>query len=345
LVARFTPQEITAGLSTFIAAQLKAPAQVVGLIQFSGGLSWLTYRFELITDAAGFGGGRRHVLRLGHPDGPLAPYSAEAEFLCLQTFAGSDVPVPNAHWFSDDSAIIGAPFLICDFVAGDAPAPWNLAATDASDQAKLDALGLDFVTYLANIHNFDWRMSPLCKFAIGVTPANATLRQIELWEDRIDRTALQPYPAITDATVWLKQKCPAAPQLSVVHGDYRLGNFLQRDGKITAVLDWELAHIGDPNEDLGWACARIFTPDKNKISGLLDRATFFENYMDMTGRRPDRTSIAYYEILTVYKIVAVNLGGMHNFYSRPGVNPKVGAIANQLSIHLRLLNKLVREAS
>src|SRR6266404_380840 len=338
----FDASTLSDRLSAFLTDRLRAPSRVVSLSQFSGGFSWPTYRFQWPTYAAGHGGARHYIPRIGHPDGHLAPYSAAPEFLCFAAFRGSSVPVPLAHWHSDDTAIIGAPFLICDKVEGKAPAPWHF---DHLDQTRIDTLSKEFVTHIANIHNFPWQDSPLREIGPDVTRQNATLSQIEQWEKRIDRTALQPFPVIRGAAIWLKKNYPAAPRLSVVHGDYRLGNFLEKDGKITAILDWELAHIGDPYEDLGWACARIFTSDRNKVSNLGERRAFLNEYSRLTGLTPSEEIIRYYEVMAIFKIVAINLGGIHNFYMRPGVNPKIGAVGNQLPIHMRLLNKMVRDAS
>lgn len=337
-------QGLSARLSAYITGILDSPSTVADLERASGGLSWLTYSFRIETDAAGYGGGRRYVLRLGHPDGHLAPYSAAPEHLALQSLHDSGVPVPRAYWHDDDPAILGAPFLICGFIAGSAPLTWDMRLPSGGS-GDVSALADDFVRYLAAIHRLPWRETPLGDLDAGVTKENAAQLQLRRWRDRIDAKMLQPYPVLRDATIWLKNNCPPARALSIVHGDYRLGNFLQENGRISAILDWELAHIGDPHEDLGWTCARIFTKDKSKVCDLLDRAEFFDRYEEHAAFEVDRAAVGFYEILTAYKLVAINLGGIHNFYTRPGINPRIGAVANQLSIHLRLLNKLVRNAS
>lgn len=330
---------IAAKLSRYLSEQTNAPHEVVGLERFSGGFSWQTYRFRL--EGAGAVNNHHYILRVGHPDGNLAPYSAAPEFRSLQTFFGTSVPVPQPRWFSDDESIIGAPFLICDFIEGVAPAPWNFAKEGEADNSE--RVADDFVTYLAAIHNHPWRHSPLKYLGRNITVENAAHKALDTWEARAERTALQPYPVITDAGLWLRRHAPIASRLSIVHGDYRLGNFLVRHGRISAVLDWELAHIGDPDEDIGWAFARIFSPNRDKVSGISGRNEFLDRYEELTGHRPDESAIRYYEIMTVFKIVCVNLGGRFGFFRRPGVDPRIGAIGNQLPIHLRLLNKLVHE--
>jgi aminoglycoside phosphotransferase (APT) family kinase protein len=86
-----------------------------------------------------------------------------------------------------------------------------------------------------------------------MTSDNAALRQLEFWQGRFERWALRPHPMAHRAFAWLRRSPPKASRVAIVHGDCRLGNFLERNDRITAILDWELVHLGDPIEDLGWA--------------------------------------------------------------------------------------------
>ena len=74
----------------------------------------------------------------------------------------------------------------------------------------------------------------------------------------IDRWAMRPYPLADYGIRWLKAHQPEAPCVTIVHGDYRTGNFLEVGGRITAILDWELVHLGDPHEDLAWVSLPMY---------------------------------------------------------------------------------------
>lgn len=331
-------------LSTYLSVLIGTPVHITKVDRVSGGLSWLTYAFEFSENMLEFQQSRRYVLRLGHPDGHLAPYSAEPEYLALKAFAGSQIPVPRVHWQSDDCSILGAPFLICEFAEGTAPLTWDYTAKKSDAGLKLSVLAQDFICHIASVHTLSWINTQFAAKFNNVNCENAARIQVNLWEERINRKALQAFPVIKDATIWLKNNCPTAQQISIVHGDYRMGNFLEKNGRISAILDWELAHIGDPDEDLGWTSARIFTMDKSQVCDLVDRQTFFQKYEECTERKIDSRKLQFYEILTIYKLVAINIGGIYSFYTRRGSNPRIGAIANQFSIHMRLLNRLVGEA-
>jgi aminoglycoside phosphotransferase (APT) family kinase protein len=82
---------------------------------------------------------------------------------------------------------------------------------------------------------------------------------------------------------WLDANAPVSDRITVVHGDYRVGNFLRQGGRITAILDWELVHLGDPHEDLAWAGLRAFSPGSRRVGGLIDLDVFHSRYSASSG--------------------------------------------------------------
>lgn len=149
-------------------------------------------------------------------------------------------------------------------------------------------------------------------------PRQAALWQVNWWsriwrEDQVD-----PYPLITLAERWMRERLPATPRdsddLVLVHGDFRTGNFLfdPESGQFTAVLDWELAHIGDFHEDLGWILQRLFAGPAEDGSALacnlIQRDELIRQYQEATGRTVDPRRLAFYEVLAAYKCAVMNLG-------------------------------------
>jgi aminoglycoside phosphotransferase (APT) family kinase protein len=108
---------------------------------------------------------------------------------------------------------------------------------------------------------------------------------------------------------WLKRNKPAAPAISVVHGDYRTGNFLFDDERITAVLDWEMVHLGDPMEDVGWLCGRSWRQGTPLAGGLVERERFYEMYQAAGGFPVDRSSVLFWEVLGNLKLAVIFLTG------------------------------------
>ena len=119
--------------------------------------------------------------------------------------------------------------------------------------------------------------------AHGITAENAARLNVEYWESQIERWAMRPYPLAEWGIRWLKAHSPVAPRVAIVHGDYRTGNFLEQGGRITAILDWELVHLGDPHEDLGWASLPMYMGGSKLICRLAEPEWFYARYAEKAG--------------------------------------------------------------
>jgi aminoglycoside phosphotransferase (APT) family kinase protein len=194
----------------------------------------------------------RRPVRVGPPYGLFAPYTAMPEFKSVSALADSRVAAQRVNLASDDLSILGAPFFLSQTVDGDTPLPWGAQSQKLEVERRQQQVK-EFIGALAAPHVFDWRATALRRWGAGVTPESAALRQIDEWEAKFRRWALRSHPMAHRAAAWLRARAPQAERLSSVHGGHRLGNFLERHGAITAILDWELVHLGEPVEDLGWA--------------------------------------------------------------------------------------------
>jgi aminoglycoside phosphotransferase (APT) family kinase protein len=345
-----TVEEIARGealaerLAHFIAAQEGVPARVCDLERFTAGFSWITYSFRVLL---GDHPPRDLILRIGDPNGLLAPYSARPEFLALTAVLGLPrLPVPRPQWFSDDPGVIGAPFLVTERMFGNAPLPvWDPRESERREGDR-SALLDDFVDALVAIHSCDWRGTPAEQLTSGATVADATRRQVDHWIARgVGDDDGPVHPALSFAREWLRAHAPAAPRVALLHGDYRVGNFLVRDGRISAILDWELAHLGDPHEDLAWLGLRTFGGSERLIGGLFDRPAFFERYEARSGLRVDQGALRYFEVFSQFK-VAVMLSSAERRIARGTVHDiRLGAMALQMSPTLMGLISMIRAAS
>ena len=118
---------------------------------------------------------------------------------------------------------------------------------------------------------------------------------------------------------------PRAQQVSLVHGDYRLGNFLERDGRISVILDWELVHLGDPIEDLGWAFLPQYRGGTSLVCGLADEADFISRYEAQSGLKVAAASLKFYIVFSLMKLAFTNMAaarcfedGLFNDNGHPG---------------------------
>jgi len=120
------------------------------------------------------------------------------------------------------------------------------------------------------------------------------------------------YPILSAALAWLKANPVVTDRVVIVHGDYRSGNYLYDDNGIIAMLDWELAHLGDPMEDLGWASMMFWGRDE-LAGGLMEREAFYSTYEQKTGHRVDRKRLFFYQVLGNAKMAVICLSGIRAF--------------------------------
>jgi aminoglycoside phosphotransferase (APT) family kinase protein len=146
-------------------------------------------------------------------------------------------------------------------------------------------------------------------------------RELGYWERQLDEDELEPQPVTRAAIRWLRRHPPApAQKLSVVHADYRTGNFLvDAEGEIRAILDWEMAHLGDPLEDLAWGLNPIWRwAGDERAGGLAPRERAIELWEAASGLRADPDALHWWEVFSCVKGQAIWVSGAKEFAT--GVN-------------------------
>lgn len=327
-------------IATYLQTVTGHAVEVGALRRFPVGFSWLTY----LVPVRGLAGGADEkdlILRLGPDYGLFAPYSAMPEWLAMRSLEGSAVPVPKAYWASDDESIFGAPFLFCERVDGAAVVPWVAAGTPPLEEGYRRSLGTQFIDSLAALHCVPWQEKPIAELSHGITPENAALGNVETWEKHIARWAMRPYPAVEWAIRWLKDNCPVAPHVAIVHGDYRTGNFLEQDGHITAILDWELVHLGDPHEDLGWASLPMYMGGSKHICRLAEPEWFYERYSQQAGFAVSMKSVQYYRAFSLLKLAATHMAAARCFEEGRFNDMRMPAMGSQIGTCLRQFEKTI----
>jgi aminoglycoside phosphotransferase (APT) family kinase protein len=269
---------------------------VSALRPLAGGASRESWAFDLV----GADGRIRHLVLRRDPAGRSLQGSRREEFLILRAAAAAGVPVPAVHFCEEDAAILGSPFFVMDFVAGETLARRLLR--DAEYEAARAALPEQLAQALVRVHAMDVRDPALAFLAAppsGTTPAAAELAR---WED-IYRTATpDSHPAIELALRWLGPRAPAPSACRLVHGDFRIGNVIFGPEGLRAVLDWELTRIGDPMEDLGWLCVRAWRFGAAlPVGGLCERERLFAAYERAGGIRVDAAAVRWWEVFGNFK--------------------------------------------
>jgi aminoglycoside phosphotransferase (APT) family kinase protein len=277
----------------------------------SGGRSNLTYA---IGD-----GSHEWVLRrppLGHVL-PTA-HDMAREHTVLAALAGTAVPVPRTLAFCDDHAVNDAPFYVMEKVDGVIlRTPSELAQISEEEARRCSECLVDV---LVEIHAVDYRAVGLIEWG---HPDGYLERQVRRWGEQWERSKSRDVPAIEELARRLRAARPVSPPPTIVHGDYRLDNTMlapDDPGRIVAVLDWEMATLGDPLSDLGlflvyWGRDQVTfagaNPSTTPEAGFLSRDAVAQRYAEASGR--DISQIDFYEMLASYKL-AIILEGIHARY-------------------------------
>jgi aminoglycoside phosphotransferase (APT) family kinase protein len=327
----------------YLAQQVGHSFQVGPVRRFPVGFSWLTYAVP-VTGLHAEGQAEELILRLGPDYGLFAPYSAVPQVLAMQSLEGTAVPLPRVYWSSDDTGILGAPFLFCEKVSGAAVVPWVAAGQPGLEVGYRQRLAEQFVDALASIHCVQWQDRPIAALAQGITTVNAAVRNVAYWESQIQRWAMRSYPLAEWGIRWLKAHAPVAPRVAIVHGDYRTGNFLEEGGDITSILDWELVHLGDPHEDLGWASLPMYMGGSKLICRLAEPEWFYARYSEKAGFEVSMASLRYYQALSLLKLAATHMAAARCFEEGRFNDMRMPAMGSQIATCLRQMEKTIEAA-
>jgi aminoglycoside phosphotransferase (APT) family kinase protein len=259
--------ELSERLHAFLAAQEPEATdiRIDELTPVSGGNARKAYAFDLV-----MGEKDGHIdipcIMLMQAGAGQLESDLKAEFQVLSALDGTSVPAPRALWIDPDGSGLGAPTVIMERVSGETD---FLALRAPEPAGRNRAITLAFADAAAKLHNV-----PIDKLGFLDHTARETTaaEQIAIWEAQFVKQRMEPHPAIAFAFQWLRSHTPVAERISLVHGDYRLGNFLFEEERITALLDWEMAHLGDPVEDIAWAYRALWTPEMHvPIAEFVDR--------------------------------------------------------------------------
>lgn len=290
--------------------------ELAAVRRFHGGASRETYAIDALVDGAAHG----LILRKDPPDS-LIDTSRRIEFAALKSCEGSGLPVPRAVSLVEDDHLIGAPFFLMSRIeGGEAAGPMDPAAY--ADHKP--AIGRQFFDYLGRIHAIDPANSPLAQAIDAPGLSSCWSREVDYWADVISRQALQPEPIAQAAIRWLRRNPPPpAQRLAIVHGDYRNGNVLHDgQGKIVAVLDWEMAHIGDPIEDLAWAMDAMWNlRDPDRAAGLIGRDEAIEIWEAASGLRFDAAAFRWWEVFAIFKGLAIWISSARAYANAANTDP------------------------
>ncbi len=332
-------------MQTFVHKRAGSGALVSDLEPLAGGASCNIYAFDYRPSEGE--AARSMVLRMDSEGGSVQGDRAE-EFALLAATRKAGVTVPRVYWKGADEEGLGGSFFVMERVAGEAIARRLLRDERYARTRK--ALPAQLACELALIHGVNIDLPELA-FLRDRQPdgggAGHVLEELERYKGMLAVAAAgHPYPVLTMSARWLAENAPRVDKPALVHGDFRIGNVMFDEQGLTAVLDWELAHIGDPMEDLGWLCVRAwrFGVDELHAGGLCTREEICRLYSEASGHEVDRDLVCYWEIFGNWKWAAICVlqGARHKAGRRPDI--ELASIGRRVAAsELEVLELLGRE--
>jgi aminoglycoside phosphotransferase (APT) family kinase protein len=294
-------------LRPFLEAALPGAEGPLSVLQFPRGHSNLTYLVRM--------GAREAVLRRP-PFGVQVKtaHDMRREFTILSGLQGVYSRAPKPIAFCDDESVIGARFYLMERVRGVILRDENPPAGVTFSPEVLRATSTALVDNLAELHAVD-----LAKTGLGSIgrPAGYVERQVKGWSERYLKAQTDEIPALADAAAWLARNLPGESGAALIHNDYKYDNVLLDPGdlaRIVAVLDWEMATVGDPLMDLGTLLGYWNDPDDPAemrgrpygptfLPGSLSRVQVVERYARQSGR--ELPSLLFHYVFALFKLAVI----------------------------------------
>lgn len=291
------------------------------------------------------------------PRGPLLPTAHDVirEYRFISALYGkARVPKPVA--VCDDPAVIGAPFYLMERCDGTVIRLAMPPAYDTLEGRK--KVSEEIVDALVELHAVDWQAAGL-----GAKTEGYLDRQVGRWSKQweLTRPRTRELPGLDAATAWLREKMPESGPSTIVHGDYKLDNvmYATNEPRLLAILDWEMATVGDPLADLGWIMstwgdtgdpppdpdspwASMTAKPLTASEGFLSHDEIAALYEAKSGRSMQH--VAFYHVLAVYKLAIILEGLYMHYLEATASNPESARFEWQVPMLIARMQRLMAEA-
>jgi aminoglycoside phosphotransferase (APT) family kinase protein len=279
-------------LVDFLSEASGADAVEIGRIALlPGGAIQENWAIDAEFDGGRLSGSQRLVLRTDASTGVPSSLSRVEEFAVLRAAFATGVTVPEPLFACADPAVLGKPFFVMRRVAGSALG--RPIALDPAFEPARPALAEQLGRELARIQTIRPPRDDL-GFLKTVGPAE----HIAEFRAYLDGHP-NPRPVLEWALRWAETHLPEKLPAVLCHRDFRTGNYMLDSAKLTAILDWEFAGWGDPDEDIGWLCCKgwRFGRLDREAGGIAEREPFYRGYESESGRRLDHERVRFWEVM------------------------------------------------
>ncbi|HEX4864980.1 MAG TPA: phosphotransferase family protein [Acidimicrobiales bacterium] len=283
----------------------------------------------------------------------LTAHDVLREFRILDAIKDQSVPIARPIVSCGDPDVFGAPFYIMERIYGipirsSIPVAWT-SAPDTQGRALEE-----MIDALVAVHAVDWRSTELSSLE---PKADYLAKQIERWIEQLDSYGGRDLPTGRTVAEWLRRHRPPDQELALCHGDYKLDNLLfdaAPPPRLLAVVDWEMAAVGDPLVDLAWAL--IFHPGPEgtmplgrikqpafSLEELPDRSSLIQRYSAASGR--DIGSTAWYDVFARWKLAIVLEGSYAKFLRGLSDKPLHELFGSQVDVLLASSAEIIEESA
>ena len=320
----------TGDIARWLRGETQADAvRVTTFERLAGGAIQDNWTLDVEIDGGPWHGTHGFVLRTDAPSGVSVSLSRPQEFAVLSVAHAAGVIAPEPVFLCRDLSVIGREFFIMQRIRG-------IAAGHRLTREPLlvpdgEALAESLGANLARIHAIRPPRAELADLRPPSTDhARATIAEYRTYLDGLEDS----HPALEWGLRWCEVHAPAPWDTTLIHRDYRTGNYLVDGGRLTAALDWEFAGWGDPREDIGWFTARCwrFGAPAREAGGIAALEPFMRGYERVAGRRIDRPELDYWQAMAHLRwaIIALQQAQRH-------------AAGGERSLELALTGRIVHE--
>jgi aminoglycoside phosphotransferase (APT) family kinase protein len=250
-----------------------------------------------------------HVLESAH--------DMAREYTIISCLGPTDIPVPPALGLCQDKSVNGADFYVMRFVEGRVYE--DSMSIEEIPFAMRRPLGFEIADILARLHRVDPDSVGLGELG---RRTNYAQRQVRRWLKQWENSRTEEVQEIEEVGQWLKEHVPEQSEVTIVHGDFRIGNFIVNNHQIAAVLDWELCTLGDPRADVGWLLNWWQSADEvergkgdqapTAAGGFPSREEILDAYQEKTGR--DLSWVNYFRALSYWRLAVISAGVYKRYF-------------------------------
>jgi aminoglycoside phosphotransferase (APT) family kinase protein len=248
------------------------------------------------------------------------------EYRVIAALNNTDVPHPRGIAVCDDTAVLGSCFYIMGHIDGWTPMGELPPPFDQDTQLRA-AMAHELVDAIARLGQVDWRATGLEGFG---KPEGFLDRQVDRWLAHLDKIKFRALPGLDEAAQWLRKHTPRQFKAGIIHGDYQFANVMFHHGneaRLAAIVDWEMATVGDPLLDLAWVLMTWPNPDEDRNTGYVDfsgmpsREELMHRYASISGLPVD--AMDYYIVLARFKMACVLEAGYARYVQGGADNEKM----------------------